>query len=318
MKVLLTGATGFVGGAFLAGCVSDVNISLRAALRAGAQFGASGVESVFVEGLTATANWHEAVKGCNAVVHAAARAHIMKDTVADPLIEFRRVNVRGTLNLARQAAEAGVKRFIFVSSIKVNGEAASSGQPYTADDLPSPVDPYGISKHEAETALLQLMMETGMEVVIIRPPLVYGPGVKANFLRLLQLTHKRLPLPLAWVQNNRSMVYIGNLVSGIKSCLEQPKAAGETFMISDGEDISTPELVGKLAYAMGRRAILLPVPLTMLKVIFSLVGKRAEIERLTGSLCVDSSKIMDVLNWQPPYTLDQGIKETVDWFLARG
>jgi len=318
MKVLVTGATGFVGGAFVARTASDSPFSIRAALRSGTKFKVSGTETVIVKGLTATADWYEALNGCDAVVHAAARVHIMQDTSADPLVEFRRVNVQGTLNLARQAAEAGVKRFVFVSSVKVNGEGTLPGQPYTADDLPSSVDPYGISKYEAENALLQLMADTGMEVVIIRLPLVYGPGVKANFLKLLKLTQKGYPLPLGGVNNSRSMLYVGNLVNAIMSSLEHPKAAGEIFLVSDGEDVSTAELVRKLASAMGRKAILLPIPLTMLKFVFSRMGKRAEIDRLTGSLCLDSSKIQQVLNWQPPYTLEQGIQETVDWYLGRG
>ena len=318
MKVLVTGATGFVGGAFLARAASDGHFSLRAALRTDNKIGISGIETVIVEGLTATASWHKAVKGCDAVVHAAARTHIMQDTSADPLVEFRRVNVQGTLNLARQAAKAGVKRFIFLSSVKVNGELTQPGHPFSENDIPAPQDPYGISKYEAENELLQLMIETGMEVVIIRPPLVYGPGVKANFLKLLQLIQKRFPLPLGKVYNCRSTVYIGNLVSAIISCLEHPRAAGEIFLVSDDEDISTAELVRKLASAMGHKAILVPVPLPVLKVMFSLLGKRAEIERLTDSLCVDSSKIRKLLNWEPPYTLDQGIQETVDWYLTRG
>ncbi|TKB26130.1 SDR family oxidoreductase [Desulfopila sp. IMCC35006] len=318
MKVLVTGATGFIGGTFLAKTASDSRFSVRAALRTDLQFSTRGIEPVLVEGLTATADWHEALNGCRAVVHAAALTDKMQGTSTAPLVEFRHVNVQGTLNLARQAAEAGVKRFVFVSSVKVNGESTVPGQSFTADDLPSPVDPYGISKHEAENELRELMTETGMEVVIIRPPLVYGPGVKANFFKLLQLTQNHFPVPLGSVHNSRSMVYIGNLVNAITSCLEHPKAAGETFLVSDGEDVSTPELFRKLASAMGRKAILLPISLNLLKAIFSLTGKRAEIERLTGSLCVDTSKIREVLDWQPPYTLDQGIQETVDWYLARG
>lgn len=318
MKVLVTGATGFVGGAFVVGAASDGLFSIRAALRSEAKFTVSGIETVIVKGLTATAAWYEALMGCDAVVHAAARVHIMQDTSADPLFEFRRVNVQGTLNLARQAADSGVKRFVFVSSVKVNGERTLPGQAYAADDLPSPVDPYGISKYEAENALLQLMADTGMEVVIIRLPLVYGPGVKANFLKLLKLTQKGYPLPLGSVNNSRSMIYVGNLVNAIISCLDHPKAGGEIFLVSDGENVSTPELIRKMAFAMGRKVILLSIPLKMLKLLFSLAGKRAEVERLTGSLCLDSSKMQRVLNWQPPYTLEQGLQETVDWYLKRG
>ncbi len=318
MKVLITGATGFIGGAFLAKAASESRFSVRAALRTDLQFSTRGIETVLVEGLTATADWKKAVQGCDAVVHAAARVHVMQETSADPLVAFRSINVQGTLNLARQAADAGVKRFIFLSSIKVNGEETFPGLRYAADDLPAPADPYGVSKYEAEKELLQLMMKTGMEVVIIRPPLVYGPEVKANFYRLLQLTHKSPFLPFGSVHNSRSMVYIGNLVSAITSCLNHAKAAGEIFLVSDGEDVSTAELVRKISIAMRRKTLLLPVPPTLLKAMFSLAAKKAVIERLTGSLCVDSSKTRKVLNWQPPYTLDQGIQETVDWYLTRG
>lgn len=317
MKILVTGATGFVGGTFLSRTAADRHFYLRAAVRTDVHFLTPGIETVLVEGLTPTANWSKAVRGCDVVVHGAGRVHVMQDASTSPLVAFRSTNVLGTLNLARQAADAGVKRFIFISSIKVYGEETSLGRCYAADDLSAPVDPYGISKLEAEKGLLQLTTATGMEIVIIRSPLVYGPGVKANFLKLLQLTHKSFLLPFGSVHNRRSMVYSGNLVSAITSCLEHPKAAGETFLVSDGEDVSTSSLIQKLAFALGRKVYLLPIPLFFLKAIFSLAGKRTEIERLTGSLCVDSSKIWKVLNWQPPYTLDQGIQETVDWYLAR-
>lgn len=318
MKVLVTGVTGFIGGAFLAKTSADCHFSLRAALRTNVPLPTPGIECVRVQGLTATADWSKALQGCDAVVHAAARVHIMHDASSDPLAAFRMINVQGTLKLARQAAAARVKRFIFISSIKVNGESTPSGHSFTADDPPAPLDPYGVSKYEAENVLREVMKKTGMEVVIVRPPLVYGPGVKANFFKLLQLIDKRVPLPLGSVNNRRSMVSLTNLVSAITLCIEHPKAGGETFLVSDGEDLSTPELINKLASAMGRKALLLPIPPTLLKNMFSLAGKGAECKRLTDSLCVDSSKLHNILDWRPPATVDQGIQETVDWYLTHG
>jgi len=257
-------------------------------------------------------DWSDALSGIEGIVHLAARVHVMHESAADPLAAYREVNVAGTERLVRQAAEAGVKRLVYISSVKVYGE--ENAVPYSEEDTLSFQDAYGISKYEAEEVLKKVGAETDLDIMILRPPLVYGPGVKANFLRLLKLIHKGIPLPLGLVRNRRSMVYLGNLVSAIMTCLEHPRATGETFLVSDGEDISTADLVRKIASAMGRRATLLPVPLVILKALGSLAGKRAEIDRLTGSLCVDSSKICELLDWQAPYTFEQGIQETVDWY----
>lgn len=315
MIVLVTGASGFVGSALMSSLSAHPDVVPRAAVRCENRKLSSMVDTVQVGSLSSDTDWCAALQGVDAVVHTAARVHVMQDTAESPLLEFRRVNVDGTLNLAQQAAHSGVKRFIFVSSIKVNGESTQSDKFFYADDSPAPMDPYGISKREAEEGLRKIESETGMEVVILRPPLVYGPGVKANFLKLLNLAQRGIPLPFGSIENRRSMVYVGNLVSAIMLCVKHPKAAGETFLVSDGADVSTAELVRKMTSAMGRKATLLSIPSVILKAMGLLTGKRSVIERLTGSLCVDSSKIREMLDWQPPYTLEQGIQETVDWYL---
>jgi nucleoside-diphosphate-sugar epimerase len=242
------------------------------------------------------------------VIHAAARAHIMKDEVADPLAEYRRVNVDGTLNLARQAAAAGVKRFIFISSIKVNGEQTPLGQPFTADDTPAPEDAYGISKWEAEQGLQQLATETGMEVVIIRPPLVYGPGVKGNFASMIKLVAKGLPFPLGAIHNQRSLVAVDNLVDLIITCIDHPVAANQVFLAGDGQDLSTTELLRGVAKAMGKPARLIPVPSSLLMLGATLLGKKAVAQRLLGSLQVDIAKARNLLGWEPPVSVEEGLE----------
>jgi UDP-glucose 4-epimerase len=267
-----------------------------------------GVACVVGE-IGANTGWQRAVDGCDAVVHLAARVHVMRDSAADPLAAFRAVNVDGTLNLARQAAAAGVKRFVFLSSIKVNGEG--SEVPYLESDSPAPLDPYAISKWEAEQGLREIAAQTGMEVVILRPPLVYGPGVKANFARLIRAVERGWPLPLGAIDNRRSLLFLGNLVDAIRLCLEHPAAANRTYLLSDGEDVSSAELVRRLAKAMGKPARLLPVPAWAFGLAGRLLGRRQEVARLLGSLTVDSSAIRRELGWVPPYTLDQGLALTV-------
>jgi nucleoside-diphosphate-sugar epimerase len=236
----------------------------------------------------------------------------MQDDAADPLDAYRLVNVEGTLNLALQAAAAGVRRFVFVSSIKVNGEATSPRRPFTADALPAPLDPYGVSKLEAEQGLRELEAKTSMEVVIVRPPLVYGQGVKANFASMLCWVARGIPLPLGAIHNARSMVTLDNLVDLLVTCLKHPAAAGHTFLVSDGEDVSTSELLRRTAHAMGRKAFLLPIPTFMLDWGAALLGKRAVAQRLCGSLQVDIEKTRHLLGWNPPLTLDQGLKKAVE------
>lgn len=271
-----------------------------------------GVHYHQIDGMTATTDWAVALKGVVAVVHCAARVHVMDDLSADSLEAYRKVNVDGTLNLARQSVRAGVRRFVLVSSIKVNGEATVRGQPFTADELPGPLDPYGVSKLEAEQGLREIEAQTAMEVVIVRPPLVYGPGVKANFASMLRWIARGIPLPLGAIHNARSIVGLDNLVDFLVTCLEHPAAAGQTFLVSDGEDISTTELLRRTAHAMGKKAFLLPIPPFFLEMVAALMGNRAVAHRLCGSLQVDIEKTRSMLGWSPPMTIDQGLKKAVE------
>lgn len=239
----------------------------------------------------------------------------MNENSSDPLAAFRAVNVEGTLNLARQAAGAGVGRFVYLSSVKVNGEKTDAGHPFTADDAVAPDDAYGQSKHEAEEALRALALETGIEVVIIRPPLVYGPGVKANFARLMHAVHRGLPLPLGAIDNRRSLVALENLVDLIVKCIEHPDAANQTFLVSDGEDLSTTQLLKKIGQALGKPSRLIPVPLVLLKLAGDLVGRGAAIQRLCGSLQVDIEKTRRCLDWTPPLSVDEGLKRVAEEYL---
>ena len=268
----------------------------------------TGVGNVVVDGVDDKTDWRDELVDCDVVVHLAARVHVMYDASIDPLAEFRRVNVQGTLNLARQAAASGVRRFVFISSIKVNGEATQPGQPFTADDAPAPLDAYGISKMEAEQGLRELAAQTGMEVVIIRPPLVYGPGVKANFAAMMRWLQRGVPLPLGAIHNQRSLVALDNLVDLIVTCLTHPAAANQTFLVSDDEDVSTTELLRRMGQAMGKPARLLPVPVSWLKVGAAMVGKRDAAQRLSGSLQVDIEKTCRLLGWVPPISLDEGLR----------
>jgi nucleoside-diphosphate-sugar epimerase len=239
----------------------------------------------------------------------------MNDSATDPLAAFRAANVAGTLTLARQAAESGIRRFIFISSIKVNGEETRPGTPFSASDIPSPIDPYGISKAEAETGLQQIARDTGMEVVIIRPPLVYGPGVKANFQSMMRWLQRGVPLPFGSIQNKRSLVALDNLVDLITVCIDHPDAANQIFLAADGDDMSTPELLRRVAAALGTRARLLPVPQSALIGAASLIGKPAVAQRLCSSLQVDISAARDILGWQPPLSVKEGLRQTAEWFL---
>ena len=313
-SVLVTGASGFVGSALVERMLSDGRFHVRAALRQGEVHGAL-VKGYSSPDLGASADWLTALQGVQAVLHCAGRVHVMNDQSADPLDEFRRVNVVGTLRLARQAVEAGVSRFVFLSSIKVNGEGGSQYGPYIADAQFAPTDPYGISKMEAEQGLRALAAETGMQVVIIRPVLVYGPGVKANFLSMMRWLHKGVPLPFGAIHNSRSLVALDNLVDLIVTCIDHPAAANKTFLVSDGEDLSITELLRRMGKALGKPARLLPVPAWLLALGAKMLGRHALAQRLLGSLQVDISKTCQLLNWTPPVTVDEGLRKTAQYFL---
>ena len=251
------------------------------------------------------------ISGSQCVIHCAARAHIMDDEALDSLTEYRAVNVQGTLNFARQAAAAGVKRFVFLSSVKVNGESTDGWVQFARDDEPAPEDAYGLSKWEAEQGLWQIAYQTGMEVIVVRPPLVYGPGVKGNFARLLKLVHSGVPLPLAAVNNRRSFIGLDNLVDLLIHCVDHPKAAGQTLLVSDNHDLSTPELLRMIANAMERPARLFPMPVPLLRLAGRALGRLNEVDRLVGSLQVDSSRTRSLLDWTPPVSVEEGIRRMV-------
>ncbi|WP_371915447.1 UDP-glucose 4-epimerase family protein [Pseudomonas sp. CC6-YY-74] len=311
----MTGATGFVGSNVLVRLGRMSHLCSLGAYRVDQTFAFQ--PCVVVGDINSSTDWRLAVRGQNVVIHSAARVHMMSDDSSDPLVEFRQVNVEGTLNLARQAAAAGVRRFIFISSIKVNGEGTPVGAPYLADAQPAPVDPYGISKMEAEQGLRALAVETAMEVVIIRPTLVYGPGVKANFLSMMRWLNKGVPLPFGAIHNRRSLVALDNLVDLIVTCIDHPAAANQTFLVSDGEDLSTTELLRKMGLALGKPARLLPVPSRMLEVGAAVLGKKALSQRLCGSLQVDISKTRELLNWTPPVCVDEALRKTAKHFLEQ-
>lgn len=313
MKVLVTGASGFVGQALCRG-FAQAGLGVRAACRRPQAFPA-GTELALIDGLEPQSDWSAAVSGVDAVVHLAARVHVMRDDAADPLGECRRINVYGTECLARTAASAGVRRFVFVSSIKAMGERTHPGQAFSEDEPARPVDPYGLSKWEAEQALRAVADDTGIELVIVRPPLVYGPGVRANFLGLMQLAARGLPLPLGDLDNRRSLVYLHNLCDALRHCTVDPRAAGELFLVADDEALSTTELVRALALALGTQPRLLPVPPAALRLAARLTGQSAVMARLSESLVVDTTRIRKHLDWVPPFSVREGFAATAAWFL---
>ncbi len=313
-KLLITGANGFVGNALCAEAVAR-GFAVRGATRTVFDLAIGvrdvGVENIAVGDINANTDWHDAVLNCDVVIHLAARVHVMTDAADDPLAEFRLVNTIGTERLARCAAASGVKRLVYVSSIKVNGEATSGDARFFEQDQPNPQDAYGVSKWEAEQALHRVAAETGLEVVIVRPPLVYGAGVKGNFAQMLRVVALGFPLPFASVKNKRDLVYVGNLVDALITCATHPEAAGNTYLVSDGEAVSTPNLLRGLAKALGVSSRVFAWPIGLLKLAGALFGKADQVERLVGSLQVDSSKIHRELGWLPPYSLQQGLVKTV-------
>lgn len=300
-KIILTGASGFVGRK-IKNFIPKEKLILVGRRNLDEEY------SFFLSDLDESSQYGDIMKDVSCIIHCAARAHVMHEGHDNPYCLYHKINVDGTLNLARQAAVNGVKRFIYISSIKVNGESTIINSPFTEKDIPAPEDAYGASKLAAENSLRDLAIETDMEVVIIRPPLVYGPGVKANFAAMMNLASKNLPLPLGAINNKRSMVALDNLVDLIVSCIDHPKAANQIFLVSDDNDISTTELLEMMIRVIGKTPRLLPVPMGWLKFVGKLIGKQAVIERLCGNLQVDISHTKETLGWQPPISMEEGIK----------
>lgn len=305
--VLVTGANGFIGRALVSRLTNE-GWAVKAAVRRPSGFPSESL----VGDLGARTDWGNALQGCRAVVHLAARVHVMRDTARDPLIEFRAINVDGTLNLARQAARTGIKRFVFLSSIKVNGEQASAAQPFTVDAPPAPEDAYGLSKLEAESGLREICVDSGMEFVVIRPPLVYGPGVGGNLKALMRWVPRGIPLPLGAVNNRRSLIALDNLTDLIATCLVHPAAANQIFLAADGEDVSTTELLRRIAYAWGQTPRLLPVPTSWLARCAAMLGKTSIADRLLGSLVVDSSRTREALGWYPVVSMEEQLRRMAE------
>ncbi len=305
-KLLITGASGFLGHA-LALAAAGRDLPTRIALRRPDPRFAVGFETVMVSGLEPDADWTRAVAGVQVVVHCAARAHVLHEREGDPLAEYRRVNVAGTLNLARQAIRAGAVRLVFISSIGVNG-AETFGHAFTADDQPAPAHPYAVSKFEAEIGLRKLSEDSGLEIVVIRPPLVYGPGARGNLASMIRWIEAGIPLPLGAVGNKRSLVALDNLTDLILVCLQHPAASNQTLLVCDGEDLSTTDLLRALGSAIGKPVRLIPVPPALLRAAAFLGGRSEMAQKLLGSLQIDASKTRELLNWAPPISLREGLR----------
>jgi nucleoside-diphosphate-sugar epimerase len=312
-RVLVTGADGFVGRT-MTHVLAEAGLDVRRAVRQAGKAGvAAAHETVAVGDIGPTTDWRPALEGVAAVVHLAARAHVLHESHTDPIAAYREVNTAGALRIARDCIAAGVRKFVYVSSIKVNGES-SGAHPFSAGDAPHPVDPYGISKLEGEQGLQALAADGALDLVIVRPPLVYGPGVRANFLKLLQLVDAGRPLPFGSVDNRRSLVSVWNLCDALRLCVQSDAATGRTFYVSDDEDVSTPQLIGRIARALGRRPRLVRVPPWLIRTAATLVGRPGVYVRLCGSLQVDVSATRAALGWRPRLTLDEGLARTAAWF----
>jgi nucleoside-diphosphate-sugar epimerase len=311
MRILVTGANGFVGQAVCTNLLADGH-EVYGAIR-GDHLLPEGVHPRRIVNLGPNADWHEELEDIEAIVHTAARVHVMKDEERDPLAAFRAVNVEGTRRLAIQAATRGVKRFVFISSVKVNGEETFD-TPFTEKSPPAPIDAYGQSKWEAEEMLRHLAADTGLEIVILRPPLIYGPGVKANILSLLKAVDKGWPLPLGAVDNRRSLIGIENFCEAIRLALTQAEAAGKTYLVRDYDDVSIAELIHRMARALDRQACLIPVPVFLLRLAGGVLGKKMMMQRLTGSLQIDDSRIRHELGYHPLIPLSDGLMKLVVWY----
>jgi nucleoside-diphosphate-sugar epimerase len=314
-RIMVTGAAGFVGKPLCAELLHRGQ-AVRAAVQS-RNTSIENAEAAAIGAIDGETDWTDALRGVNVVIHLAARVHVMKESAADPLAEFLRVNLYGTSNLAQQAAHAGVKRLVYVSSVKVNGEQTTETQSFVESDEPDPQDPYAISKWRAEQDLQRIAYQTGLEVVIVRPPLVYGPDVKGNFIRLLTAIDKGIPLPLAGANNLRSLLYVGNLVDALIACATHPAAVGQTYLVSDGEDVSTAMLAEKIARALERKSRAFYFSPDILRAVASGLGRAEQVDRLFSSLRVSSEKLRSELGWVPPYTLEQGLHATAKWYRAR-
>lgn len=314
-KILITGATGFVGRALFENLKLKKKYLVHLTTRTNQEDLFEGAKAFNIGEIDSNTNWKDALDGVSCVIHCAARTHMMESKQTVSLNAYRRINVDGTKNLAKQAARIGIKRFIFLSSVKVNGEETITSKSFQYDDIPRPKDAYGISKWEAEQALLEVSKKIGLELVIIRAPLIYGVRVKGNFLRILNLIYKKIPFPFFNINNSRSFIGLDNLVDLITHCIDHPKATGKTFLVSDGEDISTPDLIRKLSKIMGRSSRLFSFPISIIKLMSYLVGKTSEVNRLISSLRVNSSHTRKILEWNPPFSLDEGLEKTVRWYL---
>ena len=307
MNILVTGANGLIGSTLCVFLEREPHQVFRAVRQAKTPL------EISVGDLGHDAHWDDALcSNIDTVVHLAGRVPSTNVSTESQAAEYHRANVKVTINFAHQCAQYGVRRFIFVSTAKVLGEGKDDA--YDAEDPAAPEDAYALSKWEAEQALWQISKETGMEVVIIRPPLVYGPGVKANFLQLMRAIDRRLPLPLGAIRNRRSLIFLGNLVDAISLCLAHPDAAGKTYMVSDNDDVSTPELVRRLARALGKSPVLLPAPVGWMRFVGGLLGKASSVDRVVGSFAVDIAPIKKELGWTPPYSMEAGLSATAEWY----